>query len=116
MSKPETLNPLFKKLIENKIAKLPSVVNIYGGQTEETLEKRQKQHEKKDNKFCNMTITEIFSSSKETQVKQINLAETYLIQLLYTTYGDKCLNEVMVGGGGQRHNKGDDHKIYIMYK
>jgi hypothetical protein len=116
MSSPETLNPLYKNLINKKIAKLPSVANIYGGQTEHPLEQRQKQHEEKDNKFRNMIIDEIFSSSKETQVKQINLAETYLIELLHTTYGKKCLNKVMVGGGGQHHNEGDNHKIYIMYK
>jgi hypothetical protein len=37
MSSPETLNPLYKNLINKKIAKLPIVVNIYGGQTEQTL-------------------------------------------------------------------------------
>lgn len=116
MSSPETLNPLYKNLINKKIAKFPSVVNIYGGQTEQTLEQRQKQHEEKDNKFRNMIIEEIFSSSKETQVNQINLAETYLIEVLHTTYGKKCLNKVMIGGGGQNHNEGDNHKIYIMYK
>ena len=62
-----------------------------------------------------MIIEEIFSSSKEIQVNQINLAETYLIELLHTTYGKKCLNKVLVGGGGQHHNEGDNHKIYIMY-
>jgi len=29
MSSPETLNPLYKNLINKKIAKLPIVVNIY---------------------------------------------------------------------------------------
>lgn len=114
MSNPEILNPIYKTLIDNKIAKLLIINNIYAGQTEKTLKERQKQHEKKD-KFRNMRIEEIFSSSKETQVNQINLAETYLIQVLNRIYGNKCLNKVMVGGG-QHHNAGDNHKIYIMYK
>jgi hypothetical protein len=110
-----TLNPLYKNLIINKISKLSSVNNIYGGQTEQTLEERQRQHETTDNRFHNMTIEKIFSSSEETQVNQINLAETFLIQLLHNKFGRKCLNRIMVGGGGQHHNEGDNHKIYIMY-
>ena len=51
MSSPETLNPLYKNLINKNIAKLSSVANIYGCQTEQTLEQRQKQHEEKENKF-----------------------------------------------------------------
>jgi hypothetical protein len=39
MSSPETLNPLYKNLINKKIAKLPSVANIYGCQTELVLVK-----------------------------------------------------------------------------
>ena len=85
-SKPEKFNPLYKNIIDKKIANLENVNNIYGGQTEKTLEQRQQQHEKKDNDFCNMVIEEIFSSSKESQVNQINLAETYLIKLLSTKF------------------------------
>ncbi len=116
MSNIETLKPLYKNHIDKKISTITNVNNVYGGQTEKTLEQRQKQHEEKDKEFCNMTITKIFSSSKETEVNQINLAETYLIQSLHSKFGKKCLNKNMNGGGGQHHNKGDDHKIYIMYK
>lgn len=116
MCRPEILNPLFKNRIDEKIAKLPNVNNIYGGQTEQTLEQRQHQHETDNNIFHNMTIEKIFSSSKESQVNQINLAETYLIKQLHNKYGIKCLNIAMIGGGGQHHNTGDNHKIYIMYK
>lgn len=54
-------------------------------------------------------------SLKESEVNQINLSEKYLINKLRIKYDTKCLNKI-AGGGGQRHNKGDNHKIYIMYK
>jgi hypothetical protein len=116
MSTPKTLNPLYKIRIDKKIAELSNIDKIYGGQTEQTLEQRQKEHEKKDKNFCNMKIKKIFGSSEESQVRQINLAETYLIEQLHAKFDIKCLNKAMVGGGGQKHNEGDYHTIYIMYK
>jgi hypothetical protein len=117
MSRIETLNPFYKNFINKKIDELPLNINyIYGGQTEKKLEERQKQHEKENNIFCKMNIEKIFCSSTETQVKQINLAETYLIQTLHKKFGEKCLNRTDFGGGGQHHNEGDEHKIYVMYK
>lgn len=84
------LNPLYKSLIDKKVSTFINVNNIYGGQTEETLEKIQKQHEVYDKNFCNMNIVKIFCSSTENQVNQINLAETYLINLLHNKFGNKC--------------------------
>jgi len=104
------LKPLYKKFIDNNINKLSNIKYIYGGQT---LEQRQIQHERINNKFLNMNIKKIF---KCLDKRQINLAETYLIEQLNNKYGNKCLNIAMIGGGGQRHSIGDHHILYIMYK
>lgn len=107
------LNPLYKKFIDNNINKLSNIKYIYGGQTEQTLEQRQIQHERINNNFLNMTIKKIFKCLDKSQ---INLAETYLIEQLNNKYGNKYLNIAMVGRGGQRHSIGDHHILYIMYK
>lgn len=117
MNSQQKLSLEYKQKIDKKIKNLPPNINrVYGGQTEHTLVKRQKQHERDNVDFRDMEIIKVFSSARENKVKQINLAETYLIQQLRKHFVGKCLNIAQNGGGGQHHNEGDNHKIYIMYK
>ena len=112
-----TLNSLYKRLIDNKINAINNISAIYGGQTEHKLKERQMQHEYEPNsRFLNMVIKPVFSSAKDNQADQINLAETYLILKLREKFGNKCLNIISQCGGGQHHNPGDNHTLYIMYR
>lgn len=112
----EKLSYFYKYRIDTKIKNLININYVYGGQTERSLADRQREHEYDDPNFHNMSIEPIFSSSKESQLNQINLAEVYLIEQLYNNFGDKCLNIAQYGGWSQYHNEGNKHTIYLMYK
>lgn len=108
----------------NKNLKKLSTLNIkkiYGGQTEQELQNRQYQHEQINEEFENMTIKYM----SETNCQYIaKMTETYLINKLDEIYGkNKVLNAYtkdgfikQTGGNGVRHNKGDIHQLYVMYK
>ena len=84
-----SLNP------KNKI-KIDTIVNsidiniisyIYGGQTENKISERLKQHQNKDPRFKNMKSKKILQTKNS---KQITLAETELINQLNKKFTHKC--------------------------
>jgi hypothetical protein len=110
-----SLRPIYKNMIDEKldyIGPKSQINTVYGGRTEETLATRWGQH-MANPEFSDMGIEKIFESDKESELAQIKLAESYLIQRLKKKYGDKCLNKYMRGGGHQ-HDDGDVHKLYVM--
>lgn len=101
------------KIINKYIPVKSNLIKVYGGQTERNLNERLKQHKEKDNeKFRGMEIRQIFKTSDKDLV---TIAETYLIKTLNKKYGDRCVNIQGGGGTGQQNNKGDIHKLYLMY-
>jgi hypothetical protein len=115
MSKQKGLRTGYKQKIDSMVKSvggMPNITRVYGGQTEQNIRVRHQQHINNPD-FCGMKIRKIFESRDNTQA---SLGETYLINQLNTKLPTKnILNKTLTGGGGQRHNNGDVHKIYIMY-
>lgn len=90
---------------------------VYGGQTEKRLTERLKEH-KKTKKYTNLKIRLIINFNKDDNDNKelIKQCETYLIKLLKDKYKNKCKNIQIGGGSGYNHQKGDKHKLYIIFK
>lgn len=108
-----SLHPKNKIKIDAIINSINSITYIYGGQTENKISERLKQHQNQDPRFKNMKSKKILQTKSS---KQINLAETELINQLNKKFQNKCINVINQGGGGQHPDKKDMYKLYVMYK
>lgn len=94
-----------------------SILNIYGGMTEQSVEQRFRQHQRENPERFYRSMPPYFvplTIHKTTNLNEAIELESYLIQRLKHYFGSRCWNEHQNGGTGIQPNQDNEYKLYLL--